>query len=196
MNNKFWIKKIISMCLTVVLIATYSMTTAASSEKIAGEVLVSGKTVFGQKLFVKINGENAQSGRSLFTGSTISTPENTNAIVNLGKAGTVELSPNTIINLTFNENDITGNLSAGRITVLNSLNVVRVETSEGKTATILKGESANASGAKTQIDDEGGSNLLIYAIILGGAVAGIIYAATSENKIALGGGSTVVSTTR
>lgn len=197
MDNNLWIRKVLSMCLTVAIIATYSMTTLAGSEKIAGEILISGQSVHGENLFVKINGENAQSGRSIFTGSTVATPENTGVIINLGKAGKIELAPNTIMHLSFDEKTVTGDLSAGRVVVLNSLNSVSVTTPNGKTAVLNEGDSANTANAKAKDDDnDGGSALLIYAVILGGAVAGIVYAATSDNKIALGGGSTVVSVTR
>ncbi len=197
MDSKLWIRKALSMCLSVAILATYSTVALAGSEKIAGDISISGKTIHGENLFVKINGENAQSGRSIFTGSTVATPENASVIVNLGKAGKIELAPNTIINLSFDEKDMTGDLSAGRVTVLNSLNAMAVKTSEGKTVALNAGESASTTNAKAQTDDDGGGgSLLIYAVILGGAVAGIIYAATSDNKVALGGGSTVVSSTR
>ena len=198
MNSKVWIRKALSTCLTVAIVATYSTVALAKSEKIVGEILVSGKTVDGQNSFVKINGENAQSGRSIFTGSTVATPENASAVINMGKAGKVELAPNTIVFLSFDENEMTGNLSSGRITVLSSSKAMAVKTANDKTVNLNEGESATAANANAQTDDDddNGSSLLIYAVILGGAVAGIVYAATSENKIALGGGSTVVSTNR
>lgn len=197
MDSKIWIRKLLSTCLAVAIITTYSMVALASSEKIAGELLVTGKAINGQDPFVKINGENAQTGRSIFTGSTISTPENVSAVVNLGKSGRIELSPNTIISLSFNEKGMSGDLSAGRVTVLNAAESMIVKTAEGKTVALNAGESVGTTNAKAQADDDDhGSSLLIYAIILGGAAAGIIYAATRDNTIALGGGATVVSTTR
>lgn len=198
MNSKVWIRKALSTCLTVAIVATYSTVALAKSEKIVGEILVSGKTVGGQNSFVKINGENAQSGRSIFTGSTVATPENASAVISMGKAGKIELAPNTIVFLSFDENEMSGDLSSGGITVLSSSKAVAVKISDDKTVNLNEGESATAANATAQTDDDddNGNSLLIYAVILGGAVAGIVYAATSENKIALGGGSTVVSTNR
>lgn len=196
MNGNLRVNRMLSVCLSVALITSYSTAALGGSEKIAGEISVSGKIASGQNPFVKINGENVQSGRSVFTDSTIATPDNATAIVNLGKTGRIELAPNTIIQLSFNNEGIKGNLSAGRVTVLTSTNGMTVTTPDGKTIAVDEGDSASTASAQTDDENGGGSSLLIYAAILGGAVAGIIFAATSDNKIALGGGSTVVSTNR
>lgn len=200
MNSKLWIRKALSTCLVVATIATYSMVTLANTDKFAGELLVSGKAVSGQTPSVKVNGETAQSGRSIFTASTIATPDNASATINLGKAGKIELAPNTIVSVNFNDNNINGELVAGRITVLNSSESVSIKSPNGKIAMLNVGESVDAAqtGAQTDDDnDDNGGGFLIYAIILGGAAAAIILAATTDNnRIALGGGTTVVSTTR
>jgi hypothetical protein len=57
------------------------------------------------KFVVKVNGENAQSGRSIYSGSTIATPENASAIINLGKPQN-ELAPNTIMHLSFDKKTV------------------------------------------------------------------------------------------
>ena len=48
MNSKLWIHKALSMCLVVAMIATYSMVALAGSEKVAGELIVTGKTINGE----------------------------------------------------------------------------------------------------------------------------------------------------
>jgi len=67
MNSKLWIQKALSMCLVVAIIATYSMVALASSEKAAGELLVTGKSINGETPFVTVNGETAKTGRSVFS---------------------------------------------------------------------------------------------------------------------------------
>jgi hypothetical protein len=205
MSRKIWIQKALSMCLVVATIATYSMVVLANSERIAGELLVSGKTVNGQDPFVKVNGQAAQSGRSIFSDSTIATPENASAVINLGKAGKIELAPNSIMSLKFNEKGISGDLANGRVTVLNASDAVIVKTTGGKTAKLNAGESTSATGGQTQTkdddddddDDGGGGGWLLFALVLGGAAAGIILASRSDNnRIALGSSTTVVSPTR
>ena len=73
MNSKLWIRKALSMCLSVAVLATYSMVALAGPGKAAGELAVSGKSVSGETTFVFVNGEVARSGRSVFSGSTITT---------------------------------------------------------------------------------------------------------------------------
>ncbi len=200
MNSKVWIRKALSMCLVVATLATYSMVALAGSERIAGELSVSGKIINGETPFVKVNGEAAQSGRSIFSSSTIATPENASATVNVGKVGKIELAPNTTLALSFDENGINGDLLAGRVTVLNSSGIVSIKTLDGTVAELNAGNSAVATG-KVQDDDDsdndGGSAVLIWVAILGGAAVGIIIAATTDNnRIAVGGNSLVVSPTR
>lgn len=194
MNSKTLIRKALSLCLIVAIYATYSMVVLAGTERIAGELLISGKNSS-----VKVNGETAQSGRSIFSASTISTPENTNAIINLGKLGKLELAPNTTANISFNEKGINGDLLSGKITVLGATDAVNIRTTEGKTVKLNAGESVTA-GKQDDDDDDGkvgGMAWWGWALIFGGAVAGIVIAATSDNnRVSLGGGTTVVSTSR
>lgn len=193
MNSKTLIRKAISLCLLVAVYATYSMVTLASTEKIAGELLISGKNSS-----VKVNGESAQSGRSIFTASTISTPENTSAIINLGKLGKLELAPNTTANISFTDKGINGDLLSGKITVLGTTNAVNIKTTEGKTVKLNAGESVTAGQQQDDDDDDDpGKAWWIWAAVFGGAIAGIVIAATSDNnRVALGGGTVVVSTNR
>jgi hypothetical protein len=196
MNSKVWIRKALSLCLTVAILATYSMVALAGTEKIAGELLVSGKNINGETPFVKVNGEVAQSGRSIFTSSTIATPQNASAVINLGKIGKIELAPNTILALSFNDKNISGDLLAGRVTVLSASDTVSVKTLDGKLLQLGIGESATTA-AEDDDDDDDGAGWWVWALVFGGAIAGIVIAATSDNnRVALGGSTTVVSPTR
>lgn len=195
MNSKTWISKALSMCLALTIFLTYSMVALAGTDKIAGELLITGKNVNG----VQVNGEAVQNGRSIFSSNTITTPENASAIINLGKVGKIELAPNSTFSISFNENGIGGNLSEGRLTVLSASNDVSINTVGGKTVNLKVGESANAASGRQNDDDDndGGSAWWIWAAVFGGAIAGVVIAATSDNnRIALGGGTTVVSPVR
>jgi hypothetical protein len=194
MNSKTLIRKALSLCLMVAIYASYSMVTLASTERIAGELLISGKNSS-----VKVNGETAQSGRTIFTASTISTPENTSAIINLGKLGKLQLAPNTTANISFTDKGINGDLLSGKITVLGTTDAVNIKTTEGKIVKLNAGESVTAGKQQDDDDDDDdpGAAWWIWAAIFGGAVAGIVIAATSDNnRIALGANTTVVSTNR
>ncbi len=56
---------------------------------------------------VTINGNAAGTGTTLLTGATIETPDQVSAIIDLGAAGTVEVGPNSKIELSF---DADGNV--------------------------------------------------------------------------------------
>src|SRR6266851_4277658 len=53
---------------------------------------------------VTINGNAAGTGTTLLTGTTIETPDQVSATIDLGAAGTVEVGPNSKIKLTFDAN--------------------------------------------------------------------------------------------
>src|SRR2546421_8253279 len=57
---------------------------------------------------ITVNGQSASTGASLVTGSTIETASDQSATVNLGPLGSVDISPNTKVVLTFEP----GNLRA------------------------------------------------------------------------------------
>jgi len=200
MNSKLWIQKALSMCLVFAVIVTYSMVALAGSGKIAGELIVAGKNVNGEMPFVVVNGEAAKTGRSVFSVSTIATPDNASAIINLGKIGKIELAPNTNLILSFTEKGISGDLLSGKLTVLNASESVSIQTLGGESLKLNAGESAVANGKAQDDDDDdrsGGAAVIPYVLILGGAIAAIIIATVvSDNETQLGGGSIVVSATR
>ena len=190
MNSKVWIKKATSMCLMVAMVATYSMVALASDGKASGELIVNGNNV------VTVNGEAAKCGRTIFTSSMISTPESTNAIINLGKAGLIELAPNSSMTVTFDSDTVSANLASGKITVLKSNQSVNV-TAMGTSYSLVAGESASAMAKKDDDDDEKkGGAWWLWALVFGGAAAGILIAATANDDRQLGGGGTVVSPSR
>lgn len=196
MDSKLWIRKALSSCLCVAILVTYSMVALANSGKIAGELTVSGKNVKGETPFVLINGEAAKSGRSVFSSSTIVTPDDATAVVSFGKLGKIELAPKSTVTLSFDGKSINSELTAGQITVLGAAESVGVKTADGNTVKLLAGESLTASG-KAQTGGGGGAAWWVWAAVFGGAAVGIIYAATrADNRISLGGNGTVVSPTR
>jgi hypothetical protein len=197
MNSKLWIRHSLTMCLMVALVATYSMVALASDSRTAGEIVVTGNS---DTSFVTVNGEVAKSGRTIFSSSTISTPEGASAILNLGKAGRLELAPSTTFSLTFDDNSINGNLSEGRITVLSAAHSVGVNTANGGLIQVNAGETASASSAvpakQTTTSSAGTGSWGWYALIIGGAVGVIVWTAAKDNENNFGGSATQVSPIR
>ena len=199
MNSKLWIQKALSLCLSVAILATYSMVGLAAPGKAAGELTVSGKNVNGESPFVLVNGEAARSGRSVFSGSTITTPETASAVMSLGKFGKIELAPATSLTLTFDEKGIFGDLTSGKVTVLGANDSVTIKTLNGKTVQLAAGQSATASGTaqdKDDDDDDDGAAWWPWALVFGGAGIVILWTALSDGDIQLGSGGTVISPVR
>jgi|APDOM4702015191_1054821.scaffolds.fasta_scaffold31804_3 hypothetical protein len=198
MNSKLWIRKALSMCLCVAVLATYSMVALASPGKAAGELAVSGKIVNGEAPFVFVNGEVARSGRSVFSGSTITTSDST-AVLNLSKLGKIELAPNTALNLTFDEKGIFGELTSGTVSVLGAAQNVNIKMLNGKTVQLAAGQSVSASGLKDDKDDDdddGGAAWWIWGGVFAGAAAIILWTALNDQDINVGSNGTVISPTR
>ncbi|MBA3351547.1 MAG: hypothetical protein H0U23_03825 [Blastocatellia bacterium] len=199
MNSKLWIRKALSMCLCVAILATYSMVALAGPRKVAGELTVSGKDVSGEAPFVLVNGEAAKSGRSVFSASTVTTPEGVSALINLGKLGKVELAPSTVLNLTFDEAGVSGDLASGTVSVLGTSDKVSIKTLDGKIVQLASGQSVSASGKlqdDDDDDDDAGAAWWIWAAVFGGASVVILWTALKDNDIDIGSGGTVISPTR
>src|SRR5687767_8419674 len=212
MNSKLWIQKALTTCSLMALIASYSMVALAAAPANSGELIVSG--LAGETSFVTVNGEPAKSGRTVFSSSTISTPDGMNATLNLGKAGKVAFGPNTTFSVSFDESAITGTLTSGNLTVLGATQPVEVKTLDrgivranaGETvsanATALRDDTRDSTGkcidsdndGKLECDEDG--NWLVWGIVVAGAIAGLIFIATADNDADIGGGAATVSPTR
>lgn len=139
MISRNWSRTAIALCLTIALVSLSSMIALAApgQDKTApsGELSVVGQ--------VSVNGTNAISGATVFSDSTITTAQNSSAVVSLGKLGRVELLPNSSIKLSFTESGVTGALDAGR---------VRFSTSTGIAANVLtKDGSAVADNSQPNV---------------------------------------------
>jgi len=198
MNSKLWIRKALSLCLSVAILATYSMVALAGPRNVAGELTVSGKNVNGEAPFVLVNGEAARSGRSVFSASTISTTDGTGAIVNLGRLGKIELGPTTVLTLSFDDKGVSGDLTSGTVAVFGTSDTVAIRTVDGNTVKLAAGQSISAAGRlqDDDDDDDDGAAWWIWGLVFGGAGAVILYTAMKDDPLDFGDGGTVISPTR
>ena len=196
MNSKVWFRRALSSGLMVAILATYSMVALASPAAAVGELTI---TASGSDIpNVTVNGEMAKSGRSIFSSSVVSTPENASAVINLGKAGSIELAPNSTFAVSFDSSSISGDLTSGTVTVLGASAPVNVKTVGGQMVKLNAGESASAAGKKDDPDDDhAGAAWWLWAVVFGGAAAGILIATTQAvNNVQLGGSAVTVSPVR
>ncbi len=164
-------------------IVSGSLVSLAASTKPVGEIMVTGAKTDGAS--VTINGEPADTGRTIFSSSTISTPEGSSALINLGKAGRIQLEPGSTFVIDVEDNAVKGSLTAGSLTVLNSARPVGVKTLTGDLVTLSAGESASASSgssSKKAKQGPGGLDWWVWAAIIGGATAAVIIFATRDNN--------------
>jgi hypothetical protein len=218
MVSKMWGRKSLASFLAVAVLSVYSMFVLATpgyAAPMAGEL-----SAFGA---VTVNGQKAASGTTVFSDSMIVTDTDANAMVNLGKAGRVEVLPGSTIKLSFSENSLSGQLEAGQVRVSapagvaasvttkdgvvtsasGRANVFTVDMTSGKLNAVATTGAVTANGkvmsAKDDDNDDGLSGGALAALVLaaGGAIAAIIIAGRSENNdLNFGGTVVVVSPTK
>ncbi len=183
MTSQFWMRKAVSACVTVAIITTTSMVALAAPGRIAAELTVSGKSLNGNAPVVFVNGEESKSGRSIFSSSTIATPEETSALISIGKTGRIQLEPSSSLGLVFDDTSVDAELTSGTLTVLGSLGTVRVRTNDGKTTTLAAGESISASGETQgkQQTRKGSDNWWIWVLVAAGVGVAVIVAVSQSS---------------
>jgi len=195
-------------CLTLTIFASSSLFILAAPgySSATGEISVSGTAENGVQPTVKVNGEQAVSGRTFVSGGVIETSNTAFANISLGKLGRIGLSPNSVLNLSFTGDTISGNLSAGKITVFSAegiaVNIVTPDNAflndknlKGNfTIDLASGVSAEsgilnfangslAAQAQTTDDDDDdeGGLLLPLAIFAGAVGAAVVYVIINRN---------------
>lgn len=159
------------------------MVALAGSGRIAAELTVFGKTLNGEAPVAIVNGEAAKSGRSIFSSSSVATPDGTTAVLSIGKTGRLELGPNSSVNVVFDDGSVDAELTSGRLTVLGSLGTVKVRTNDGKVTALNSGESITASGQAAKQGGSGSNYTWVWVVVgIGVAVAVLIAISQSNNN--------------
>jgi hypothetical protein len=180
--------------LLTVFFTVNSFATVAGTNKITGDLFIVGLS--NQKPLVKVNGEAAATGRSLFSTSVIETNENSEAIINIGNLGKFELAANSKIIISFDENHINGDLTAGSLLVLNARENINIKLPEGKTVSSKTGDkvSVNQTNLPATPSPAGISSLIPWIVVIGAAITSLVVSpAIGNNNSQASGGTTVVS---
>jgi len=137
---KTGIRKFISLGLFLTILLTSPQFLPAQTTRLLGELTI---TSTGSDGFVTVNGERVVSGRSITSPSEIVTAPQTRAKVALAQTGTILLEPNSRLNLSFANSGISGEFSAGEVTIETAANTtVNLLTSDG-TLTLPNPKQAN-----------------------------------------------------
>ena len=141
---------------------------------------------------IKVNGNDVTSGGTIVTGVTIEVPDQVSAVIDLGDAGIVELSPNTKIQLDYDENgNVRTKLYTGCAATRKKSNVLQGEmeiyTDQASEKTnkkrrsmsfcFVNGQLVGAAGAAAA----GGIGGLVPAGIIVGDIVAIIVATRGGN---------------
>jgi len=179
---QLWIRKALSACVLITVFTATSMVALAGPGRVAAELTVSGKALNGEAPVVLVNGEPSRNGRSIFSSSTIETPEETTAAMNIGRTGRLELDPKTTVNVIFDDKTVNAELTAGKLTVVGSLGTVKVRTNDGKITTLQAGDSITASGQAAAKRQTGSDNWWIWVVVAGGVAAAVLIAVAASNN--------------
>lgn len=137
---------------------------------------------------ITVNNASATSGASLLTGATIETPAAVSATIDLGALGTVELQPNSSIQLDFDDN---GNV---RVKVLRGCVVIKKKGPGEAEAYTAEGASEKTNSNRKGLGFcylNGGLNPIGQAAAAGGGAAGGGIGTEALIAILAGGGALV-----
>jgi len=112
-----YMKTFLHKFIVIILVITISASSPKlllAQQKLLGELSITKNSPEG---FVTVNGERVISGRSIASPSLILTSPRANAKVSLVKTGTVFLSPNSKLNLSFINSSISMDIFSGEIVI-------------------------------------------------------------------------------
>lgn len=111
------ISKFISLGLFIAIFITSPQFLLAQSDRPAGELTIVKNTSANGEGFVTVNGERVLSGRSVMSPSDIATSPEVTAKVSIPQTGTILISPNSKLNLSFINSNIGGDFLAGEVII-------------------------------------------------------------------------------
>lgn len=111
-------------------VATNPNATPAANGLMLGRLMLAGTES------ILVNGNSANSGTTILSGSQLQTPANVEATVQLGVAGKLYMQPNTNLTVTFDKTNVDVKVAAGSAFVAANAGVMSSVTSpDGKTST-------------------------------------------------------------
>ncbi|HEX8493344.1 MAG TPA: FecR domain-containing protein [Pyrinomonadaceae bacterium] len=153
-----------------------------------------GKLVTTGNQSVLVNGTSASSGATILTGATIETGDGVGATINLGPLGSIDLAPNTKVEITYEDGKIKVKLITGCAIVKNKKGTQsQIDTEQG-TATSNDGKNAGLldvcfpQGAPSPIVNQGAAANAGAGAGGGGGAAGGGGGLSTGQTLALFGG--------
>jgi hypothetical protein len=135
--------RMISVVAAVCLFQVYVLAAATAPNAVAtnpnaataANGLMLGRLMLAETESILVNGNSANSGTSILSGSQLQTPGNVEATVQLGSAGTLYIQPSTNLTVTFDKTNVEVKVAAGNAFVSANAGVTSsVTTPDGKTS--------------------------------------------------------------
>jgi ferric-dicitrate binding protein FerR (iron transport regulator) len=163
--------------------AKASAATSDTSTNTAPSSLRFGQLLTSENQTALVNGTNATSGTTIFSGAQLQTPDGVAATVQLGALGRLSLDPNTQLSLTFDKDYIDVQVTMGNALLTTNTGVKgTLTTSAGeKLATNANATSSvgKRRAAAKWFDDK--DHLLGFIITAGIIAAALIVVAADDN---------------
>lgn len=159
---------------------------------------ITGRVVTRNNQSILVNGNQVSTGDSVLTGAVVETPDQVGATINLGRLGSIDLAPNTKVQIEYSDGQIKVTLIQGCVIVRNKRGTsAQVNTDKGPAASNDSNQKQAAvldvcypSGAPSPIVNQGAAANAGAGGGGGGAAAG---AGTKPWVwlVLLGGGATI-----
>lgn len=150
--------------------------------------MIFGKLSLPGSRVMLVNGNSASSGTTILSGSQLQTPADTEAAVQLGSAGHLDIAPDSILTVTFDKASVDVRVTKGSALLRANAGVTgtvtnadgKAESSNPASATsIIGGATAGrATRAAAEMSGEEKAALIIIPII----IAAILVAVAASNK--------------
>jgi hypothetical protein len=137
--------RVLAAFLIIALVQVYVLADAirpvAASDATAASMIFGKLSLPGSRLML-VNGNNASSGTTIFSGAQLQTPEATEATVLLGSIGQLDIAPNSNLTLTFDKESVDVLVLAGNAALSTNAGVTgTVRSLDGK---VERGNPATA----------------------------------------------------
>lgn len=150
-----------------------------------------GKLTVGGVNPISLNGNNVDSGATIYSGAHLRTPDKVAATVQLGSVTALDMSPNTDLTLTFDKGNVAVNLTAGRVVLTTDKGTIgsvtipggRIErTDSSKISSISVAAGVDAAQDRDDKDRDkdpgdrrfGGLGKANFFMLIAGAAAAVI----------------------
>lgn len=200
-TNRSLLSQTLAIALTLSIVCTQSLFAFGGAGRSSGEITVNATARSGEKPFVFLDGEPAFSGRTFFSGDSITTTATASATIDFGRLGRISMQPDSSLTLNIGQGTIAGTLNSGNVDVIAgegvtvqivtpddtftsdaasssrfTVNVAAGTSLATAAAGIVRRSNGEALAAKQDDDDDDDDdgNIWVPIIVIGGAIGTVI----------------------